>query len=132
MLLPLKSRRHQYVYTLEHEPSFHHKPKAKGIVFHDQEEQVSVSKPTLSVTQSSFKDKGKGIIQEPGRPLKTKEQVALDEQMARDIQAQLDAEIIKEERLERQKQEEANIALIESWENTQVMMEADRLLVERL
>ncbi|GKD74183.1 hypothetical protein Tco_1332465, partial [Tanacetum coccineum] len=108
------------------------KPKAKGIVFHDQEEQVSVSKPTVSVTQPSVKDKGKGIIQEPERPLIRKEQVALDEQMARDIQAQLDAEIIEEERLERQKQEEANIALIESWENTQAMMEADRLLAERL
>ncbi|GJT38024.1 hypothetical protein Tco_0937889 [Tanacetum coccineum] len=91
----------------EHEPSFHHKPKAKGIVFHDQEEQ-------------------------PERPLKTKEQVALAEQMARDIQAQLDVEIIEEERHERQKQEEANIALIESWENTQAMMEDDRLLAKRL
>ncbi|GJU70688.1 hypothetical protein Tco_1262093 [Tanacetum coccineum] len=38
----------------------------------------------------------------------------------------------EEERLERQKQEEANIALIESWGNTQAMMEADRLLAERL
>ncbi|GJY17224.1 hypothetical protein Tco_0388715 [Tanacetum coccineum] len=44
----------------------------------------------------------------------------------------LDAEIIEEERLERQKQEEANITLIESWENIQAMMEADRLLDERL
>ncbi|GKB16689.1 hypothetical protein Tco_0850612 [Tanacetum coccineum] len=44
----------------------------------------------------------------------------------------MDAEIIEEERLERQKQEEANIALIKSWENTQAMMEADRLLAERL
>ncbi|GKF12185.1 hypothetical protein Tco_0050111, partial [Tanacetum coccineum] len=59
-------------------------------------------------------------------------QVAIDEDLARNIQAQLDAEIIEEERLERQKQEEANIALIESWENTQAMMEADRLLAERL
>ncbi|GJS59114.1 hypothetical protein Tco_0653898 [Tanacetum coccineum] len=105
-------------------------PKAKGIVFHDQEEQVS--KPTIFVTQPLVKDKGKGIMQEPEVPLKRKDQVALDEQMARDIQAQLDAEIIEEERLERQKQEEANIALIESWENTQAMMEADRLLAERL
>ncbi|GJW96265.1 hypothetical protein Tco_0178073 [Tanacetum coccineum] len=31
-----------------------------------------------------------------------------------------------------EKEEEANIALIESWENTQAMMEADRLLAERL
>ncbi|GJV34302.1 hypothetical protein Tco_1394702 [Tanacetum coccineum] len=81
------------------------KPKAKGIIFHDQEEQVSISKPTVSVTQPSIKDKGK---------------------------AQLDAEIIEEERLKRQKQEEANIALIESCKNTQAMMEADRLLAERL
>ncbi|GKB84121.1 hypothetical protein Tco_0956393 [Tanacetum coccineum] len=108
------------------------KPKAKGIVFHDQEEQVSVFKPTVSVTQPSVKDKGKGIMQEPERPLTKKDQVAIDEDLARNIQAQLDAEIIEEERLERQKQEEANIALIESWENTQAMMEADRLLAERL
>ncbi|GJT95229.1 hypothetical protein Tco_1090747 [Tanacetum coccineum] len=33
---------------------------------------------------------------------------------------------------EEQKEEEANIALIESWENTQAMMEADRLLAESL
>ncbi|GKD50106.1 hypothetical protein Tco_1279082 [Tanacetum coccineum] len=90
------------------------KPKAKGIVFHDQEEQVSVSKSTVSVTQPSVKDKGKGIMIEPEVPLKRKDQVALDEQMGRDVQAQLEAEIIEEERLERQKQEEANIALIES------------------
>ncbi|GKD86179.1 putative ribonuclease H-like domain-containing protein, partial [Tanacetum coccineum] len=32
----------------------------------------------------------------------------------------------------RKKEEEANIALIESWENTQAMMEGDRLLAERL
>ncbi|GJW54209.1 hypothetical protein Tco_0098294, partial [Tanacetum coccineum] len=106
------------------------KPKAKGIVFHDLEKHVS--KPTVSVTQPSIKDKGKGIMQEPERPLIKKDQVTLDEDLARNILAQLDAEIIEEERLERQKQEEANIALIESWENTQAMMEADRLLAERL
>ncbi|GJX91367.1 hypothetical protein Tco_0344693 [Tanacetum coccineum] len=72
----------------------------------------------VSVTQPSVKDKGKGIMQEPERPLTKKDQVAIDEDLARNIQAQLDAEIIEEERLERQKQEEANIALIKSWENT--------------
>ncbi|GJX89311.1 hypothetical protein Tco_0341325 [Tanacetum coccineum] len=41
-----------------------------------------------------------------------------------------DAEIIENKLAG--KQEEANIALIESWENTQAMMEADRLLAERL
>ncbi|GJW85429.1 putative ribonuclease H-like domain-containing protein [Tanacetum coccineum] len=38
----------------------------------------------------------------------------------------------KNPRIGREKEEEANIALIESWENTQAMMEADRLLAERL
>ncbi|GKE02413.1 hypothetical protein Tco_1390396, partial [Tanacetum coccineum] len=93
---------------------------------------TTVYKPTVSVTQSSIKDKGKGIVQEPERPLTKKDQVALDEDLVRNIQAQLYAEIIEEERLERKKQEEANIALIESWENTQAMMEADILLAERL
>ncbi|GJY90136.1 hypothetical protein Tco_0505332 [Tanacetum coccineum] len=92
------------------------KPKAKGIVFHDLEKQVS--KPTVSVIHPSIKEKGKGIMQEPERPLTKKDQVALDEDLARNIQAQFDAEIIEEERIERKKQEEANISLIESWENT--------------
>ncbi|GJR55505.1 uncharacterized mitochondrial protein-like protein [Tanacetum coccineum] len=106
------------------------KPKAKGIVFHDLEKHVS--KPTVFVTQPSIKYKGKGIMQEPERPLTKKDQVAPDEDLARNIQAQLDAKIIEEDMLKRQKQEEANIALIESWENTQAMIEADRLLAERL
>ncbi|GKD40672.1 hypothetical protein Tco_1260879, partial [Tanacetum coccineum] len=106
------------------------KPRANEIVFHDLEKQVS--KPTVSFTQPSIKDKGKGIMQELERPLTKEDQVALDEDLARNIQAQLDAEIIEEERLERKKQEEANIALIESWENTQAMMKVDRLLAERL
>ncbi|GJX93064.1 hypothetical protein Tco_0347650 [Tanacetum coccineum] len=71
------------------------KPKAKGIVFHDQEEQVSVFKPTVSVTQPLVKDKGKGIMQEPKRPLTKKDQVTIDEDLARNIKAQLDAEIIE-------------------------------------
>ncbi|GKE66219.1 hypothetical protein Tco_1520380 [Tanacetum coccineum] len=44
----------------------------------------------------------------------------------------MQAEIVEEERIRRQKEEEANIALIELWENKQAMMEADRLLAERL
>ncbi|GKC30306.1 putative ribonuclease H-like domain-containing protein [Tanacetum coccineum] len=65
------------------------KPKAKGIVFHDQEEQVSIFKPTVSITQPSVKDKGKGIMQDPERPLTKKDQVAIDEDLARNIQAYL-------------------------------------------
>ncbi|GJS14776.1 hypothetical protein Tco_0409248 [Tanacetum coccineum] len=81
---------------------------------------------------SSSKDKGKGIMIEPEVPLKRKDQIALDEQIARDIQAKLDAELLEEQKLARKQEKEVNIALIESWEDTQAMMEADRLLAERL
>ncbi|GJS85567.1 hypothetical protein Tco_0752108 [Tanacetum coccineum] len=84
------------------------------------------------VQPSISKDKGKGIIIDPEVPLKRKDQIALDEQIARDIQAKVDAKLIEEQQLARKQEEEANIALIESWENTQAMMETDRLLVERL
>ncbi|GJS94869.1 ribonuclease H-like domain-containing protein [Tanacetum coccineum] len=61
-----------------------------------------------------------------------KDQFALDEEMDRNLKAQLQAELIEEERLVRQKEEEANIALIESWNNTQAMIEADFELAQRL
>ncbi|GKF19545.1 hypothetical protein Tco_0068183 [Tanacetum coccineum] len=69
---------------------------------------------------------------EPEVPLKRKDQITLDEQIARDIQAKLDVELIEDQKLARKQEEEANISLIESWENTQAMMETGRLLDERL
>ncbi|GJU11639.1 hypothetical protein Tco_1134035 [Tanacetum coccineum] len=99
------------------------KPKAKGIVFYDLEKQVS--KPTVSVTQPSVKDKGKGIMQKPERPLTKKDQVALDEDLVRNIQAQLEAEIIEEERLARMKEEEAN-GIEESTKETEDEQRSDK------
>ncbi|GKC36537.1 hypothetical protein Tco_1048921, partial [Tanacetum coccineum] len=93
------------------------RPRAKGIIFHDQEEHVPASTKTFSFSQSQLpqvKNKGKGKMVEPEVPLKKKDQVALDEEMARNLEAQLQAKLIEEERLARQKEEEANIALIES------------------
>ncbi|GJR71254.1 hypothetical protein Tco_0083619 [Tanacetum coccineum] len=51
---------------------------------------------------------------------------------AKGVVVQNPTELEEEERLARQKEEEATIALIESWDNTQAMIEADRLLAERL
>ncbi|GJS63023.1 hypothetical protein Tco_0677587 [Tanacetum coccineum] len=93
-------------------------PKSKGITFRDAGE-ITTRTPT-SVSSSSIKDKGKSKMDELEVPLKKKDQIALDEEMA-----QIQAELIEEERLARKKEEEANIALIKSWDNTQAMMEAD-------
>ncbi|GKB88036.1 hypothetical protein Tco_0960308 [Tanacetum coccineum] len=104
------------------------RPKAKGVVVQEPSEfrVPQEAQPLIS------KDEGKGIMVEPEVPLKRKDQIALDEQIARDIQAKLDAEIIEEQKLARKQEEDANISLIESWENTHAMMEDDRLLAERL
>ncbi|GJZ75917.1 ribonuclease H-like domain-containing protein [Tanacetum coccineum] len=103
------------------------RPKARGVVVQEPSEfRTTTSSPRASQPLKT-KDKGKAIMIEPEVPLKKKDQVALDEEMARNLKAQLQSELI-EERLVRKKEEEPNIALIESGENTQAMIEADRLL----
>ncbi|GJU96388.1 hypothetical protein Tco_1321144 [Tanacetum coccineum] len=60
------------------------------------------------------KDKGKAKMIDPEKPLKKKDLIAFDEEVARNLKAQLQAELEEEEKLARQREEEANIALIES------------------
>ncbi|GJU77213.1 hypothetical protein Tco_1274283 [Tanacetum coccineum] len=57
------------------------RPKAKGVVVQEPSEfrVPQEAQPSIS------KDKGKGIMVEPEFPLKRKDQIALDEQIARDI-----------------------------------------------
>ncbi|GJR56489.1 hypothetical protein Tco_1407010 [Tanacetum coccineum] len=90
------------------------RPKDIGVVV----EEPSEFRVPQETQPSSSKDKGKGIMIEPDVPLNRKDQIALDEQIARDIQANLDVELIEEQKLARKQEEEAKIALIESWENT--------------
>ncbi|GJV03893.1 hypothetical protein Tco_1337462 [Tanacetum coccineum] len=98
--------------------------------------QIKAAKPkvvtTAATTTTTIRPKDRRVVIQEPIPLKRKDQIALDEQIARDIQAKLDAESLEEQKLARKQEEEANIALIESWKNTQAMMEADRLLAERL
>ncbi|GKA99238.1 putative ribonuclease H-like domain-containing protein [Tanacetum coccineum] len=104
------------------------KPKVKWIVF--QEPGKSTTTTTISSQQSQ--DKGKGImIEEPVKPMKKKVQIMLDEEVALKLQAEFD----EEERLAREKAEkekEANIALIEEWDDIQAKIDVDYQLAERL
>ncbi|GJU06911.1 hypothetical protein Tco_1123341 [Tanacetum coccineum] len=109
------------------------RPKAKGIVFHDQEEQASAFTPIVSSSQSSqlpqTKDKGKGKMVEPEKPLKKKDQIALDEELALRLQAEEQAELEKE----RVAQEEASrAAIIKELDSIQAMIDADEQLAARL
>ncbi|GJR27341.1 hypothetical protein Tco_1103573 [Tanacetum coccineum] len=103
--------------------------KARGIVVQEPSEFKTTSSPS-QLPQAKYKGKAKMV--EPEKPLKKKDQIALDEEVARNLEAQLQAELDEEERLAIQKEEEAAIALVESWDNIQAMIEADRLLAERL
>ncbi|GJX57827.1 hypothetical protein Tco_0287724 [Tanacetum coccineum] len=103
------------------------KPKVKGIVF--QEPGKSTTTTTISSQQSQ--DKGKGILIEPVEPMKKKDLIRLDEEVALKLQAEFD----EEERLAREKAEkeqEANIALIETWDDIQAKIDVDHQLAERL
>ncbi|GJT68693.1 hypothetical protein Tco_1020173 [Tanacetum coccineum] len=61
-------------------------------------------------------------IIEPEKPLKKKDQILVDEEIAQRLQEELKAELEEKERLARQKEEEDNLI---SWDNTQAMLEAD-------
>ncbi|GJZ64591.1 hypothetical protein Tco_0621012 [Tanacetum coccineum] len=97
-----------------------------------QEPSETTTTTTTPAASKPSHDKGKAKITESEKPLKKKDQIMYDQEVALNLQAQLQADLEEEERLTRQKEEEANIALIESWDNTQAMMDADRLLAERL
>ncbi|GJT35475.1 hypothetical protein Tco_0925894 [Tanacetum coccineum] len=90
------------------------RPKARGVVVQEPSEFQTTSSPLQASQLPQAKDNGKAIMVEPERSLKKKDHVALDEKMARNLEAQMQAELIEEERLASQKEEEANIPLIES------------------
>nr|GFA36477.1 hypothetical protein [Tanacetum cinerariifolium] len=113
------------------------KPKEKGIDI----QELDKSTTTKSLQQSQ--DKGKRIliepvielviepVIEPVKPMKRKDQIRFDEEASLKLQAVFD----EEERLAREKAkkvEEANIALIETWDDIQAKIDADHQLAERM
>ncbi|GJS82762.1 hypothetical protein Tco_0749303 [Tanacetum coccineum] len=103
------------------------KPKVRGVMIQEPSEFTT----TPAVSKPSH-DKGKAKMIESGKPLKKKDQIMYDQEVSLNLQALLQAELEEEERLTRQKEEEANIDLIESWDNTQAMMDADYQMAQQL
>ncbi|GJX36778.1 hypothetical protein Tco_0248335 [Tanacetum coccineum] len=104
------------------------RPKVKEVMIQEPGESTTTIRPQ----QQPSKDKGKGIMVELEKPTKRKVQIKLDEEAAQRLQAELQAELEEEERLAREKEEEANIALIESWDNVQATIDADYQMAEQL
>nr|GEY40237.1 hypothetical protein [Tanacetum cinerariifolium] len=87
-------------------------PKEKEIIIQEPTETPSPKPIVTSQQPSQPKDKGKAKMVKLERPLKRKEHIMMDEQIAKDLKAQMQADLEKEQRIAKQKEEEANIAMI--------------------
>ncbi|GJX64457.1 hypothetical protein Tco_0298800 [Tanacetum coccineum] len=105
------------------------RPKAKGVVVQEPSKFTTTTSPSQPSQLPQAKDKGKAKMVEPEKPLNKKDQIMFDKEVAQKLQDQLDAELEEEEKLARQREEDANIA---KWDNVQAMIDADYELVARL
>ncbi|GKF00981.1 hypothetical protein Tco_0027904, partial [Tanacetum coccineum] len=106
------------------------KPKVKGDVVIQEPSTTTTTTTTISLQQPS-QDKGKGImVEEHVKTMRKKDLIRLDEEIASKLQDEFD----EEERLTREKakKKEANVALIEEWDDIQAKIEADHELAQRL
>ncbi|GKE57524.1 hypothetical protein Tco_1496709, partial [Tanacetum coccineum] len=87
----------------------------------------TITRSSQQPSQAKVKDKGKEKMIEPEKPLKKKDLIRLDEEIASKLQAEFD----EEERITREK-DEANIALTEEWDDIQAKIKADHELAQRL
>ncbi|GKG13865.1 hypothetical protein Tco_0350825, partial [Tanacetum coccineum] len=94
------------------------KPKVKGISIMEPSEATTI---TTKIVQSLGKDKGKAILIEPERPLKRKDQIQADKELAQRLFAEEKAQFKKSKMKQKQLQIgimfRPQLMLIESWLN---------------
>ncbi|GKB21659.1 hypothetical protein Tco_0855582 [Tanacetum coccineum] len=77
------------------------RPKARGVVVQEPSEFRTTTSSSQTSQLPQVKDKGKAKMIEPERPLKKKDQILVDEEIAQRLQEELQAELEEEERLAR-------------------------------
>ncbi|GJW99283.1 hypothetical protein Tco_0183197 [Tanacetum coccineum] len=102
----------------------------KGIVFQEPSTTTTIIS-SQQPSQTNVHDKGKGKMIEPERPMKKKELIRLDEEIASKLQAEFNEEV-RLAREKAEKEQEANVALTEEWDDIQAKIEADHELAQRL
>ncbi|GKA11178.1 hypothetical protein Tco_0690611 [Tanacetum coccineum] len=110
------------------------KPKVKSNVIEEPSVPVSAASTKVSAatttTTATISTPRKGIVitkLEPEKPLKKKDQISFDEEIASKVQAEFD----EEERLTREK-DEANVSLTKEWDDIQAKVDVDYQLAQRL
>ncbi|GKD36443.1 hypothetical protein Tco_1251952 [Tanacetum coccineum] len=86
------------------------RPKARGVIVQELSEFTKTTSPSQLSQLPQAKGKGKERMIELEKPLKKKDQILIDEEIAQNLQAQLNTELDEEEKLEKQREEDANIA----------------------
>nr|GEU43585.1 putative ribonuclease H-like domain-containing protein [Tanacetum cinerariifolium] len=110
-------------------------PKRKGVMIQEPEETTTTK---IASSQQPRVHKGKGkekLIKEPKMPKKKKHQIRDDKELAKKLQAKMQAGIDEENMIAREKaqnKQEANEALISTWDDSQAKIEADAQLAQRL
>ncbi|GJZ74813.1 hypothetical protein Tco_0639278 [Tanacetum coccineum] len=90
---------------------------------------VAKSKAITTACRNPAKEKCKAKMIEPEKPLKKKDQILIVKEIAQKLQAQLNAELEEEDKLAKQREEDANMT---EWDNVQAMINADYELAARL
>ncbi|GJY69407.1 hypothetical protein Tco_0472389 [Tanacetum coccineum] len=83
------------------------KPKVRGVMIQEPSEFTTTTTTTTPAASKPSQDKGKAKMTELEKPLKKKDQIMYDQEVALNLQDQLQAKLEEEERLARQKEEEA-------------------------
>nr|GEW46779.1 hypothetical protein [Tanacetum cinerariifolium] len=104
------------------------KPKDKGVVIQEPSESPTT---TTTIPKQKSHDNGKGILVEEHVKPKKKDQIRLDKEAALKLPAEFDEEQ-RRAREKAKKELEANIALIETWDDVQENIDDDHQLAERL
>nr|GFA54197.1 hypothetical protein [Tanacetum cinerariifolium] len=94
-------------------------------------DELSLSKTLIAIKAAKPKDKGKAKMIEPEKPLKRKDQIILDEKVARKLEVEMRAKMKEEERIAREK-DEANRVVIEEWDDVQAIIDVYRQLSEQI
>ncbi|GJZ09179.1 hypothetical protein Tco_0543462 [Tanacetum coccineum] len=109
-LAALKSAKVQEKANVVEEPTVSTRPRAKGLVIHEEEQATTPTVSSQQPSQVKAQNKGKGIMVEEPVKMKKKDQISLNEEIAFKLQAKEEEE--EEERLAREKaqrEKEANI-----------------------
>ncbi|GJT36572.1 hypothetical protein Tco_0926991 [Tanacetum coccineum] len=107
------------------------RPKAKGLVIHEQEQAPTPIVSSQQPSQLNVQDKGKGKMVEtkPVKKLSKKDQMMIDEELAFKLQPEEEEE---EERLAREKDQQLEEANIVSWDNVQAMIDVNYQMAQQM